>query len=100
MIVYIVELEMDVALRDEYLAWLRGHVVEMLALPGFEGAEILEQHDPPAPAGRWVVAAHYRLRDHATWQDYLAGHAPRMRAAGLARFGQRVLASRRILETL
>ncbi|MBS0383383.1 MAG: DUF4286 family protein [Proteobacteria bacterium] len=100
MIIYMVELEMGAALRGEYLAWLRSHVVEMLALPGFEGAEILERQDPPAPPGRWIVAVHYRLRDRASWKTYLAAHAPRMRAAGLARFGPQVQASRRVLETL
>lgn len=99
MIVYVVELEMDITLRDEYLAWLDGHVHEMLALPGFTGAEILIRSEPPAPAGRFIVQAHYRLRDRAAWEDYLAHHAARMRAAGLARFGQRVRASRTILES-
>lgn len=99
MIIYAVELEMDAALREEYLAWLRGHVAEMLALPGFIGAEIMERCEPPAAPGRWVVAAHYRLRDRAALEDYLAGHAPRMRAAGLARFGDRVQATRQVLET-
>ena len=90
---------MDAALRGEYLAWLDEHVHEMLALPGFTGAEILIRSEPPAPAGRFIVQAHYRLRDRAAWDDYLAHHAPRMREAGLARFGQRVRASRALLES-
>jgi quinol monooxygenase YgiN len=100
MIVYVVELEMDAALRDEYLAWLHGHVREMLALPGFLGAELLTPVEPPSPGGRWTVCVHYRLRDRAAWQTYLARHAPRMREAGLARFGDRVQATRRLLETV
>lgn len=99
MIVYVVELEMDVALRDEYLVWLDDHVHGMLALPGFIGAEILIRSEPPAPAERFIVQAHYRLRDRAAWDDYLAHHAARMREAGLARFGQRVRASRTVLES-
>jgi quinol monooxygenase YgiN len=100
MIVYVVELEMDAALRDEYLVWLREHVAVMLALPGFLGAQILERREPAPPPGRWAVATHYRLRDRAAWDAYLADHAPRMRAAGLARFGPQVQASRRLLEAL
>ncbi|HEX5959701.1 MAG TPA: DUF4286 family protein [Rhodanobacteraceae bacterium] len=99
MIVYVVELEMDAALRDEYLAWLREHVREMLALPGFTGAGILVRTDPPPPAGRCNLSVHYRLRDRAALEDYFGVHAPRMRAAGLARFGERVRASRQVLET-
>ncbi|MGH8191952.1 MAG: DUF4286 family protein [Rhodanobacteraceae bacterium] len=100
MIVYVVELEMDAALREEYLAWLREHVREMLALPGFVGAEILEPFDPPPPVGRFVVSAQYRLRDHSAWEGYLAEHAARMRQAGVARFGDRVRASRRLLKAV
>ena len=99
MILYMVELETDCALREEYLAWLAGHVREMLALPGFVGAEILTRSEPPPPAGRFIVQAHYRLRYRAAWEGYLAHHATRMREAGLARFGQRVHASRAILES-
>jgi quinol monooxygenase YgiN len=98
MIVYLVELEMDAALRDEYLAWLRGHVAEMRALPGFLGADIMAPVDPPPAEGRGILYAQYRLRDRGAWQAYLAEHAPRMREAGLARFGDRVKATRRVLE--
>ena len=98
MIVYVVELEMDAALRDEYLAWLDGHVREMLALPGFIGAETLIRSEPPPPDGRCIVQVHYRLRDQGAWDGYLAHHAARMREAGAARFGQRVHASRSVLE--
>jgi quinol monooxygenase YgiN len=100
MIVYAVELEMDAALREEYLAWLQGHVAEMLALPGFLGADVLERVDPPPPAGRCTMSVHYRLRDRAAWEGYLSGHAPRMREAGLRRFGERVRASRQVLRQL
>jgi antibiotic biosynthesis monooxygenase (ABM) superfamily enzyme len=99
MIVYLVELEMDAALRGEYLAWLEEHVQAMLALPGFTGAEILIRIEPPPPTGRFVVQAHYRLRDRAAWDAYLVEPAPRMRPAGLARFGPRVRASRTLLES-
>lgn len=100
MIVYQVELEMDATLRGDYLDWLCGHVAEMLALPGFIDAEILERRDPPTPSDRWIVVAQYRLRDRGAWETYLGEHAPRMRAAGLARFGDRIAATRRVLESL
>jgi quinol monooxygenase YgiN len=99
MILYAVELEMAAALRDEYLAWLNEHVREVLALPGFLGADIMVPVEPLPPPGRWIVCVHYRLRDRAAWQAYLVEHAPRMREAGVARFGDRVKATRRVLET-
>jgi hypothetical protein len=100
MIVYAVELEMDAALREEYLPWLRDHVAEMLALPGFLGADMLERVDPPPPAGRCTISVHYRLRDQSAWDGYLSDHAPRMREAGLSRFGDRVRASRQVFRQL
>lgn len=99
MIVYAVELELDAALLDEYLAWLHGHVREMQDLPGFEAAEVLTRLEPPPRAGRCALTVHYRLRDRAAWETYLADHAPRMREAGRVRFGDRISASRRVLET-
>lgn len=100
MIVYQVELEADLALRDDCLAWLHEHLREMLTLPWFLSAELLERRDPPAPAGRWVVRAQYRLRDRAAWEGYLANDAARMRESGVVRFGERVRATRTLLEAL
>lgn len=97
MILYAVELELDTALQDEYRAWLATHVAEMLTLPGFIDARILARLEPPPPAGHVVFVVHYRLRDRAAFDAYVAGPAARMRAAG-ARFGDRVRASRRVLE--
>lgn len=99
MIIYAVELEMPAELRATYLAWLDGHVRQMLALPGFTGAEVLVRADPPPAAGRFVVAVHYRLRDRAALDGYFARHAKPMRAAGIARFGDQVHASRQVLES-
>ena len=99
MIVYVVDLEIDAAIAPEYLAWLRDHVREMLALPGFEGAQILERLEPePAPA-HVHYSVHYRLRDRAAFDAYLREHAPRMRAAG-AGFGAQVRATRGLLKSL
>lgn len=100
MIVYAVELAMPAALRDEYLAWLDGHVRAMLTLPGFLDAQTLIRSDPPPPAGRFVVAVHYRLRDRAALDAYFTQRADAMRAAGIARFGNQVQASRQVLETV
>lgn len=100
MIIYVVQLEMDASLRGEYLAWLHEHIAEMLALPEFLAAEIMQRREPPPPMGRWAVEVHYRLPDHTALDAYLARHAPRMRATGLARFGDRVRATRQVLEVL
>lgn len=99
--VYEVNIEVDAALRNEYLAWLRGHVAEILALPGFTGAELFEVEPATADApGRTALCVQYRLADAGALDTYLREHAPRLRADGIARFGDRFRAHRRVLRGL
>lgn len=99
-VVYEVNIDLDASMRDEYLAWLRAHVDEICALPGFLDARILEVTDPPAVAGRDSLCVQYRLSGPEALGVYLADHAPRLRAEGLERFGGRFTASRRVLARL
>jgi len=96
-VVYEVNLETDAAIGSAYRAWLQGHVRELLALPGFVAAQVYEVADPPPSAGRLSLCVQYRLRDQAALDAYLREHAPRMRADGVARFGDRFRATRRVL---
>lgn len=99
MIVYEVNLDVEEGLAADYLDWLRQHIAEMLALPGFLDAGLAEVLEPARPGWRrWSVA--YRLRDRAALDAYLAEHAPAMREDGLRRFGTRFEASRRVLQPL
>ena len=96
MIVYEVTLDVEASIAGEYLDWLRLHIGEMLALPGFVDASLAEVLEPSREARRqWCVT--YRLHDRAALDAYLAGPAAAMRADGLRRFGGRFEASRRIL---
>lgn len=97
MIVYEVNLEVDDAIRDDYRKWLDQHVHMILALPGFLGAELFERNEPPAPPARHALCVQYRLRGMADLERYLREDAPRLRADGQARFGERFSASRRVL---
>jgi hypothetical protein len=96
-LVYEVDLEVEDAIAADYRAWLRGHVAEILDLPGFRGATISEVLEPAPPAGFAGLCVHYRLDDEAAYSAYLRDHAPRMRAEGEARFGGRFRARRRVL---
>ena len=97
MIVYEVNLEIDAGIAAEYRRWLDAHVAEILALPGFTGARILELLEPAAPAMRIALCVQYTLADAAALDNYLREHAPRLRAEGLTRFGDGFRAHRRIL---
>lgn len=96
-IVYEVNLSVDAVIADEYRAWLDGHVREIIALPGFVEARIFRVLEPAPAAGEVALCVQYTLRDRQALDDYLQQHAPRVRGAGIARFGQRVRAQRRVL---
>lgn len=98
--IYEVNLDLDAAIRAEYLAWLSAHMREICALPGFVGAQCWEVAEPAAEPGRVSLCVQYTLRDAAALDAYLREHAPRLRAEGEARFGGRFRASRRVLRRL
>ena len=100
MLVYEVNLAVDAEVADAFAAWLPGHVAELLALPGFLSADIFRIEEPAAPAGEVALSVRYRLRDRAALDHYVDAHAPRLRADGIARFGGRFRAERRVLTPL
>ena len=69
---------------------------EILALPGFIDARVFDIVEP-ALDGRIGICMHYRLQDETALHAYLQQHAPRLRADGITRFGDRFSASRRVL---
>lgn len=94
---YEVNIDLDAGIEGEYRAWLREHVAEILALPGFIDARVFDVVDPPPAPGRVAVCTQYRLRDALALQDYFDRHAARLRGDGMARFGGRFNATRRTL---
>jgi antibiotic biosynthesis monooxygenase (ABM) superfamily enzyme len=96
-IVYEVNLVVREAIHADYRAWLAGHIEEMLALPGFVSAEILDQIEPASPQGTRALTVCYRIADRASLDRYLDEHAPRMREDGQRRFGDAFTATRRVL---
>lgn len=99
MIVYEVNLRVERAIAPDYVQWLQAHVAQMLALPGFVGAQVFEE--PAAcDAAHLAWCCQYRLVDVAALERYLQEHAPRMRADGVERFGDRFHATRRVLHPI
>ena len=99
-VVYEVMLEIDVGIAADYRDWLDTHVAQILALPGFTGARIFEVLEPAPPCGTVALCVQYALRDRTAFDAYLRDHAARMRSEGIARFGDRFRASRRVLAQL
>lgn len=97
MVVYEVDLVVDAAIAEAFRAWLPGHVAELLALPGFESAQLFSVEEPAPAAGTLGLCVQYRLRDRDALDAYLRDQAGPMRAAAVARFGDRLRATRRVL---
>ncbi|HLW74707.1 MAG TPA: DUF4286 family protein [Gammaproteobacteria bacterium] len=97
-LVYEVTLDISADKAPEFDAWLRLHVRDMLALPGFRDARVLtpEAGDAAPSAVRRVVQ--YTLAGRVELDRYLAEQAPRMRAEGVKRFGDKLKTSRRVLD--
>jgi hypothetical protein len=96
-VVYEVDLWIDTAIAADYRSWLAIHVGELLALPGFVEARIFDVLEPAPAHGEIALCVHYTLHDHAALDDYLRLHASRLREEGVARFGTRFRAQRRVL---
>lgn len=95
MIVYEVRASVAGDSATEYRDWLRPHIAEVLAIPGFRRAELLSEDDED---GRAVFCVRYHLDSRAALEAYLRDHAPRLRADGLARFAGRFTTTRRVSE--
>ena len=99
-VIYEVNLAVDREIAVEYRSWLATHVQEMLALPGFTGARIMETVQDEADAAETVFCTQYELVDQAALDEYLRVHSARMRADGVSRFGHRFRSTRRVLRDL
>jgi hypothetical protein len=94
-LIYEVECQLDPDIVADYDAWLPGHVRDVLACPGFQGAGI---EAPEAPAGeRQRRRVRYRVESAAALDRYLENDAPRLRAEATGRFGARMQCERRVL---
>ncbi|MEO5595588.1 MAG: DUF4286 family protein [Lysobacteraceae bacterium] len=93
-------LDVESAIADTYIDWLRAHVGQMTQLPGFTGATVFALSGEDLDADRVGWCVQYRLRDRLALDDYLREHAPRMRDDGVARFGDRFRATRRIMHVV
>jgi hypothetical protein len=94
-VLYEVDVDADAEIAGPFDTWLRDHIADLLTLPGFRSAEILEAETPDPARVRRIVQ--YRLRDQAALDSYLREQAPQLRQQGQERFGDRFRAERRVL---
>ncbi|MGH8051883.1 MAG: DUF4286 family protein [Arenimonas sp.] len=98
-IIYEVNVFVQRDIENAYREWLAKHIAEILALPGFIDAQSFDvQQDNQADD--IAICVHYRLESQAALDNYFENHAVRLRADGVARFGDRFRATRRVLSNI
>ena len=97
--VYEVNLEVKAHRTQEFHAWLTPHIEEMLTFRGFIAATwyVRNPQDEGLQTAGTLWTIHYTLSGPEDFQNYLDTHASRMRADGMALFGDEFKASRRLL---
>lgn len=88
----------DQATRDEFVAWLvggpsePGHLAEVVAAGALSGSVLLGRPQSQGDPGTWQARAEYVFATWAAFDRYVSEQAPRLRAAGVAKFGHRGVA--------
>ena len=95
-LIYEVECQLDPDIVADYDAWLPGHVRDVLACPGFHGANIEIPETPPGERQRRRIR--YRVESVAALDHYLENNATRLRTETAQRFGGRVQCERRVFK--
>lgn len=104
-VLYEVNISVDADVALAYDEWIVAHITEMLTFPGFLSAQLVQPDDTTPPSHetsqvqvkRTVI---YTLASQEALQSYFDTHAARMRADGVAKFGGRFSAVRRISNVL
>jgi len=94
MFIYEVNVDVSPGIADDYVAWLGAHVRAIQRIDGFLGADLYQVESDE----EWrSYCVQYRVVDKNALAAYLNTDAPRLRAEGIARFGDNFRASRRVM---
>ena len=101
MIIYSVTCLVDDAVKEEWLSWMRNeHLPEVMATGKFLSHEMFEidPHDVTDTGTSFNIQ--YRLNTREDLQDYSVNFGPALKEKTLAKYGERVIAFRTVLETI
>jgi hypothetical protein len=101
MVLYEVNLTVNKEIQTEYLAWMPGHLQDMLQFDGFNKANFWEElpMDPTAsPTATRHFVAQFEITNYDYLQNYFKHHATRMRQEAIDKFGNKFSANRRVLK--
>ena len=101
MVTYIVRLTVRYEIYDEYVEWMKSeHIPDVLALPGFLGAELCLRKGGSMESSSKDIQVHYKLKDEEHMRLYMTEYALKYREKGLEKFPGQFSAQREVwLET-
>ena len=97
MIIYNVTINIDKSIQDEWLAWIKEHIPQVLATGKFESAKltkVLVEED----LGGVTYSVQYTSYSREALDAYYRDDAEKLRGDGLKRFADKMLAFRTELE--
>ncbi len=102
MVSYLVHYMVRHEAYSEYLEWLKNeHIKEMLACPGFVGAEICLRKGGSLESSGKDIKIIYKVKDEEHLKIYMAEHAMKLREKGIEKFPGQFSAQREVwLETI
>jgi hypothetical protein len=99
MVIYNVTSNMDQSLEEEWLAWIREHIAQVLGTGLFMDARltrVLVQEED----GSSTFSIQYKATSREALEIYYRDHAPGLRKLGADRFGDKVLSFRTELDVV
>lgn len=99
MIIYNVTSNIDESIHEEWLSWIKEHIPQVLATGKFEKAtltKVLVEED----MGGVTYSVQYKTYSREALEAYYKEDAPKLRAEGLKKFGDKVLSFRTELQIL
>lgn len=98
MIIYNVTINVDKSIHNDWLAWIKEHIPQVLATGKFKEAKltkVLVEDDETE-----TYSVQYRAHSREALDAYYADDADRLRADGFKRFADKMLAFRTELEVV
>jgi hypothetical protein len=100
MIIYNVTVVVDYEVVNDWLDWMkRVHIPEVMATGKFESYQILKVNGQSGDTGS-SFAIQYRCANLETLNDYTLNHAPKLQQEHSARYGEKAIGFRTILEIM
>ncbi|ODN43321.1 DUF4286 family protein [Piscirickettsia litoralis] len=102
MVIYEVNLNIDIGIFDEYKSWLTLHMKEMMSFKGFLKADLCDDIENDRGLTEQAVTknltALYLIDSEKNLQHYFDHYAKSMRDDGIKQFGNQFRATRKIFK--